>query len=605
MPNMNTFFEGAELITAGTYYADNVSNVLQFPSTGPLPLIYVGYGNGPKPKTPVQFNSLNQALASLRGGQSASYITPMFLPSPSSSLNGANTIIYIEAGENTQSVVNFTDASGTIVISAQSAMFGVSANLLQSSVNTSSSANPVGGAQITITDGYNGQSISKNNLGIPMQLAYLGSQTGVTYSVVASGGVAVSFEVSSPLSSESYTIPINPVNGTSSSYTTVSYLAAYLNGTGSYSATVISDGNLPAQDLDIVSNVSLPSGTSAGSYNYVNVTSYLPDVVYWLNNYAGNFIYPNSAAIASGIVSSSTTQIAAAPTTNFTGGSSVPPSASDYANALTAAETVTGWALFIDSNAPAILMLGAQHAALMSSIQEKQPRRYFSGSTVGDTISYTSNICMSLNEISTSYVYPGIQIISTTTGLPTMKGGLYVAAAIAGITCGNRIAEPLTNKQINGIGVEVALNTAQIDELQKAGALLIQQSPFTGVPTLINDFTTWQQDNNVENVLNQQVACRFANTYYFNNLLQPYVGQIAAGLISLGKIKTQVIAGLNNIMYTGPGSAGWIAAWNPASLNLTFNGTTMTLELTVSVVFVGQNRFITSYVTVEPLLANL
>jgi hypothetical protein len=241
----------------------------------------------------------------------------------------------------------------------------------------------------------------------------------------------------------------------------------------------------------------------------------------------------------------------------------------------------------------------------MRTITEKNPRRFISGSTVGDTISYTANTCFSLNGITSSYVYPGIQIISTTTGLPTFKGGLYVAAAIAGIMCGNRVAEPVTNKQINGIGVEVSFNTTEIDQLQKAGALIIQQSPTTGVPTLINDFTTWQEDNNVENVLNQQVACRFATSYYMNSLLQPYIGQIAAGLISLGKTKTQVIAGLNNIMYTGPGSAGWVAAWNPASLVLNFNGTTMTLSLSVSLVFVGQNRFITNYITVEPLLATL
>ena len=596
-PNMNTFFEGEELIVAGTYYADNVSNVLQFPSTGPLPLIYIGFGNGPAPKVPVQFNSLLQAQASLRGGQSASYLTPMFLPSPDPTLNGVNTIIYIEAGENTQSTMSLKDTAGTVVINASSAMYGVSANLLQYNVNTSPSSNPVGGCQVSITDGYTNQTISKNNLGIPMQVAYLGSQTGVTFSVVASGGVVTEFEVSSPLASESYTIPIN-------SSTTVAYLVAYLNGTGNYSASVISDGNLPAQDLDVVASVSLPSGV-AGTYVYTNVTSYLPDVVYWLNNYAGNFIFTNSASIVSGTVSSSTTQVASAPNTNFTGGQSIPPTTADYTNALIAAETVTGWTVFMDSNVPANIMMGAQHAELMSSITEKNPRRFFSGSTVGDTATYTEGICKNLNSITTSYVYPGLQIISQTTGLPTTKGGLYVAAACAGLSCGNRVAEPLTNKQINGIGVEVALNTSTINGLQKSGCIIIQQSNSTGIPTLINDFTTWQGDNNVENVLNQQVACRFATNYYINNLLQPYVGQIAAGVISLGKVKTQVIAGLNNIMYTGPGSSGWVAAWNPASLNLNFNGANMTLAFSASLVFVGQNRFITSYITVEPLLANL
>lgn len=594
-PNMNTFFEGAELIVPGVYYADNVSNVLQFPSSGPLPLIFIGYGNGPKPQTPVFFNSLLQAQSSLRGGQSSTYLTPMFLPSPDTTLNGVNSITYIEAGNNVQSSFNFKDASGTTVLTAYSAMYGESANLIQSEVV----AGTIGGVQITLTDGYSGTSIVKNNLGIPMQIAYLGTGTTTTYSVVASGGTVVSFVVSSPNAGESYTIPIS-----ATTYTTVSQIAAYLNGTGHYSASVVSDSNLPATSLDIVSDVALPeSTTGAGSYNFVNVTAYLGDPLYWMNTFASNYV--TGCVVPSGVVSSSTTQIVASPTANFSGGQSVPPISSDYADALNVAQTVTGWGLFIDSNTPAVLMLGAQHAALMSTISEKKYRRFFSGSTVGDSTSYTSNICLSLNGLTSSYVYPGVKIISTTTGLPTTMGGLYVAAAIAGLACGNRIAEPFTNKTINGIGVEVPLNTAQINSLQQSGAMVIQTSTVTGVPTLINDFTTWQEDNNVENVLNQQVACRFATSYYMNSLLQPYVGQIAAGVISLGKIKTQVVAGLNNILYTGPGSSGWIASWNPASLVLSFNGTTMTLSLTLSVIFVGQNRFITVYATVEPLLAQL
>lgn len=606
MPNLNQFFEGAELIVAGVYYADNVSNVIAFPSTGPLPLIYVGYGDGPAPKTPVIFNSLPVAEASLRNGPASAYLQPMFQPSPDPTINGVNQIIYIEAGANTQSTFSLKDATSTVVISGQSAMYGVSSNLLQVEVQSGT----LGGSKITFTDDYSGISITKDNLGIPMQLAYLGSATTVTYTVSGNAnGVPDYFVVTSTNPGESFTIPLGPTT-----YSTVSQVAAYLNGTGYYSANTVSDSSLPSTSLDIATAVPLPSGTTppTGSpsgihavapFVFVNVTAYLGDPVYWMNTYAGNFV--TNVSVPSGIVSSATTAPSVLPNTNFTGGQSVPPLNSDYALAFVAAESVTGWSVFADSNNPAVVILGTQHAELMSTITEKSYRRFFSGSSVGDPTTTAQNIARSMNSENASYVYPGIQIINTVTGLPETEGGLYVAAAIAGITAGNRIAEPLTNKSINGIGVEVALNTTQINALQQAGIIILQPSPTSGLPILLNDFTTWQEDNNVENVLNQQVACRYATAYYFNNLLQPYIGQIAAGAISLGKIKNQVIAGINNITYTGPGSSGWIATWNPSSLNLSFNGTTMTLSLTLSIVFVGQNRFLTTYVTINPLLSNL
>jgi hypothetical protein len=583
------FFQGAQLVKPGVYYADNVNAVQPTPPTGALPLIYVGFGNGPQPKTPIQFASLTAGQNTLRNGPAAKYLPFMFLPG--SGLNGANTITYIEAGENVQSTFNYLDSSGSSVIQATSNVYGNSANLLQTSVSSGN----IGGIDLTITDGFSGNSVSANNLGVPFQLAYLGSATGVTYSVISSGGTITDFIVNSPNPGESFTVPISDTT-----YSTIAQIVAYLNGTGYYSAVLVTNGGLPATSLDVVSNVALPVG-SAGSYVYENVTATLGDPVWWINNLSGMA----TAVVTSGAVSNPANIPVNIPLSSFTGGQSIPPTLADYAAALVVAEKVSGFALFMDSNSPDVVMLGTQHADLMSTIRERRYRRFFSGSSVGDSLAQAIGIATSMDSISATYVFPGIITISTSTGLPETHGGLAAAAAAAGFVCGNRIAEPLTSKVLNAIGVEQKLDTAQTLQAQSSGLMVVTQSISTGLVSFLNDFTTWVQDQNVENVLNQQVACRYATAYYLINLLTPYIGQINAGLISLQKIKNTIMTGLNDIVYAQSGSSGWLSSWDPKSLTLNFDGTTMTLSVQVNVVFVGQNRYITNYVVVQPLEANV
>jgi N-acetylmuramic acid 6-phosphate (MurNAc-6-P) etherase len=83
------------------------------------------------------------------------------------------------------------------------------------------------------------------------------------------------------------------------------------------------------------------------------------------------------------------------------------------------------------------------------------------------------------------------------------------------------------------------------------------------------------------------------------------VGQIDAGVSSLGKIKKAITSTLNQLKYTGPGSSGILSSWDAKSLVLTYDGATQTVAITVSVVFVGQNRFITIYTNVQPLNASV
>ena len=581
MPNLNVPFNGQTLIIPGAYYADNVTNTLPPNQTTP-PLMFIGYGYGQQPFTATTYSTPQNLLSAIRGGPCSGYVP--FLTQPSPQLNGAQQITYINVGTNTQSTYTAQgNASGVVLFTSTN--YGLPSNLLQITVATGTLA----GKNVTIFDGYGQTTAVGSNLGVPFTLSYLGTASGVTYSVTVSGGVATTFSTSSSQSGQSFSIPLNAAN-----YGTVESLVQYLNGTGFYNATVISNGALPSSLLDSASNVSLPSGVPAGTA--ANVTATLGDVVYWANNNSQGLV---TAAITAGTVSApnlALTNITAAP---FTGATSVPPTLSSYASGFNVALANQAWTVFVDSNASGVMALGTQHAITASSTVNGKWRRFFTGSTVGDSVATTVTNAQAQDSKYTTYVYPGIYAVSTSTGVNTLYGGLYAAAAAAGMATGNAIATPLTNKALTGTGVELNLTVSQIDQLQQAGVMCLWEPPQTGVPTIISDLTTWQLDNNPENVFNQQIANRSWLAYSVVNATQPYIGTIADPLTEQ-KILNAVKAVLNALMYNSGNANGVLYAWNPSSLQLSYNGGTQTASITVSVQFVGQNRFITEYVTVNP-----
>lgn len=585
MPNLNVPFVGGTLVIPGAYYADNVSTAnLGAPPTTP-PLIFLGFGYGQQPFVPQTFQSPQALLAAIRGGPCAEYV--QFLTSPSSQLNGAQQITYINVGANTQSSLTLLSGSSGVV-NLTSANYGLPSNLLQAMVQSGSTA----GKLLTLYDGYSQVTAIGDNLGVPFQVAYTGVASGVTYSVTVSGGVATAFKTTSPNAGESVSITLG-----AGSFATVASVVEYLNGTGFYSANVLSatNGALPSASLDLASGVALP--TAVAPFTFASVFATLTDITYWVNNLSQQMA---TAAIASGVTSSSGVAPSNLPLTPFSGATSVPPTNSSYASGFNVALTQPGWAVFADSNASGVIALGTQHAVTASAPANGMYRRFFTGSALGDSVATAVQKARACNAIQSCFVYPGIYRTNTATGANQLYDGLHAAAAAAGMATGNPPATPLTNKSLTANGVEVSLTPSQVDTLQQAGVMPIWVSRQTGVPTIISDFTTWQNDANPENVFTQQVACRYYLAYSMLNALSPYVGTVAAPITEV-TILNAVQATLNALVYTGTNVNGVISSWDPTTLELVYNGAQQLAAITVSVTLVGQNRYITEYVNIQPL----
>jgi hypothetical protein len=590
MPNVNVQFLGQTLVIPGSYYADNVSATLPNSQGSVPPLIFIGYGYGVQPQTPMTYVVADDLLAAIRGGPCVDFV--QFLTNPSTVLNGASFITYINVGKNTQSTVTLADANGLPAIDLVSADYGLPSNLLQAEV----SAGAIPGAiNLTLYDGYSGKAATGLDLGVPFQLGYVGTAaSGVSFTVAVSGTAFPQFSVASPIPGESVTVPLG-----AGGYAKVSDIVQYLNGTGFYVATAYSDPDLPTSALDNVSNIELPAPAFSGSTatpTFVSVTAGLGDVVYWINQFGQNFA---TATMNTDAVANSGDTLATLPLLHFSGAASVPPLLADYAQALTLSLSTPGWVIFCDSNDPGVIALGVSTAVTSAKPGQNTWRRFISGSSLGDSVTEVTTQARAMNAYQATYVYPGVYRTDALSGQNTLFSGLYAAAAVAGIMSGNVVAQPLTNQSLVGTGVEVLLDLSDINTLQTAGVMPIRSPSSTKLPTIVSDLTTWQADNNPENVFNQQVGCRFALAYSLQQGLQPYVGSIADPF-NLTRMKNTATSILNQLIYS-PGNNGILISWDSASLILTYDGATQAVTVKVNVVFVGQVRFILELTFVQPL----
>lgn len=591
MPQQGVSFDGSYIYLPGAYYADDVSAAGFTPPPTTPPLLFIGYGWGPKPKSPITFTNPQDLANALRGSPAAAFVP--FMANPSPNLNGVQQVTFIDASENTQSAAALMTSGATTQMQFTSNLYGPPSNQMTVQVLPGSTA----GLKMILFDGWSNSTIVGDNLTVPLQLAYSGQATGGVSFNVVTGAASGTFNVTSPIAGESISVPIG-----SGGFSTTSLLVQYLNGTGNYYAQLLSStvGELPSLSLTAGSGA-LPIQTSGG-LTYVNVPAYLNDPIFWANQFASTIVTAASGTQSADVFTS--LPVTGAPTF-FSGARGVPPVNNDYATALNVGLSTPAWAVFCDSNSTAVQALLAQHCETASSVPYGQWRRGFTGSSIGDSVSVTQTNAMNLDSIQMTYVYPGIYRTNTTTGQNQLYSGLYAAAAAAAISAGNIIALPLTNKPLNANGVEQVnagspLTTSQLNTLQNSGVMAVWTPNQTGIPTFLSDVTTWQDDNNVENTSAQQVSCRYWLAYSMVNVLQPYVGTIASPFTEIN-ILNAVKSALNALIYTGGSSNGVLASWVNKSLQLVYTGSQQLAAISFQAVLVGQNKYITCFATIEPL----
>jgi hypothetical protein len=586
MPDVTISIDGQIAVIPNVYVRTQLTPVAPSGVIPTGPLVFLAAGFGGVPLVPTNYTDANSLKVAMRGAPSQDFVDFMF--SPSTEVNGTTLVTYINVAPNTQSSAVMQSSGSVGVIDLLSTNYGTPSNLIQYSVSAGSQV----GVAMTIFDGFSGQAQTADNLGTPFTVAYTGTSNSVTYQIISTiAGKATSLVITSPNVGESITLDL-----TSPTFATVSALVQYLNGSGFYAATMYGNGLLPSFYLDVIAATPLPAPIATVN-QFVPITAILGAVVNFINLQASLIA---TASINTAITSSPAYILQQTALQFFSGATNGVPSLANYASGYNVALGQPAWVVFADNNSVGVRNLGAQHAATASTPVQHKWRRFVTGSVLGESPTTAQTNARSTNEIMATYCWPGIQRTDNVSGLNLTYDGLHTAAAVAGIMTGNPTATPVTNKTLLGNGIEQIVDLSTKQSLQNNGVLVLDYPPETKLPTLLSDVTTWQNDSNPANVFNQQIACRFALSYYLTRALKPYVGTIASS-IDIGRAQNAVKAQLNQLIYNGQNSYAILNSWDPNSLVLTYDGATQTLSVAVSVIFVGQNRFIVVTISVNPL----
>ena len=391
-PTVQINVGGQTVIIPGVYVSTSVTPVVPSGLLPTGPLVFVAFSYGGVPFTPINFTSAQGLQTAMRGAPSSDLVPFMF--NPSSELNGTSFVTLINVGPNTQSSATIVSSGNTGVITMTSADYGTPSNEITYSI----SLGAVAGINMVLTDGFSGNSYTGYNLGVPFQIAYLGTSNTVTYTISSSiTGKATQLQITSPNAGESVTI-----NLTSQTYATMAQVVEEIEGTGFYTCNVIGNGLLPSYYFDVVSNVSLPKPISNVD-QYVNVTAALGDVVYWINSVANNYV---TAVIPGSITSSPRLAPAPIALAYFTGANNQVPSLGNYASGFNVALTVPAWVVMADTQSLGVQALGAQHAATASTVAYQEWRRFVTGSQLNETPATASTNAHNLNEFFCTYCWP-------------------------------------------------------------------------------------------------------------------------------------------------------------------------------------------------------
>ena len=520
------FINGRYFSTPGVQVNVNTSGLLAPPPAPGLGLLLIGPAVDGQPQTPIVLSSPAQAVQTLKGGDLLQAALLAFNPGGGMTGPGQITVIRPEAATVGTSVIKSGGAVNQIALTTTS--YGAEANLSKWQVQAGS----VSGYLVTLqTDfiGPGGQVYNpqtQDNVGLKaLTIYYSGTGTAPTLTITDT-----SLQVSATTSDTGGTVTFTPTM-------TVGQLAAAINQFAGWNA-VVTDQNpgdlvmpgttsIPAL-LDNVSAISV--STVAGTPTAVNAN--VAAVVNWIN----------SGSLFTAVRDANATSLATGVTWTYaTGGATPAPVNSDWQNAFTAAQAVTG--IFIVCPVIGSSTIWAQadaHCKYMASIG--QPRRAYVGDLLGQSQATETTDALALNSARTSLVWSGAKGVNYNGAAVTFAPYL-IAAQIAGGRAGAQLTDKMTQQIIGVSGLEVAPNPTQVGSLNSSGVAALMVDP-SGDYVLSWDRTTWTGDNNAANVENMTGLSIDVVTVDLNQRLRPYVGKpITAKL--LGQAKGAILAGLN------------------------------------------------------------
>ena len=546
MPYVNGVYMGAP----GSAVVVNDSQFNAPTTTGGLGTLFIGPGTDGEPNTLYNFTTPAQATATIKGGDGLQAVLNAFA--------GANkgpgtlsSVSWIRPEQATQATSNIQSSGAVTQIVLTTTSYGTLANSSKWMVQTASTTG-YKVSQATDFVGPGGQTYpappAQDNINLPI-ITIACTATTPTVTITDT-----SFEV---LSAGTSLITV-----TLSSSVTVQQLVNQLNQISSITATV-ADPNPQDATGALFDNLTSQSISATASTLYGNVTA----VVRYFNN-ANLYFTAVRQANATSLATSSAWTYA-------TGGTTPTASNSDWQNAYTTAQSVSGIALIAPaSSSTTIWAMNDAHCAYMASIG--QPRKGYVGDASGQTLATELTNASALNSQYTSVVWPE-QKGTDYNGNSTTFAPYLVAASIMGQRAATPAQDALTQQPVlsNGMGQTV---TPSMVAQGLAGGLCILAPDQSGTVVCQQDRTTWLQSTAYDKVENSTGLVVNLITIDLLATLQPFIGKP----VSQTQVALAADAILNRLVYFY-GLGYLVTAPSASDISLTGSGNTITGNVNAAV----------------------
>lgn len=498
MPYVNNVYMPAP----GTAVVINDQNFQGQPATGGLGLLLIGPATDGEPNTALSISGPSQALAVLKGGDLLQGALNAFAGAAKG--GGGLTLTVIDPTPRTQatSTINSTSASAAIALTTTA--YGAQANDSKWLVQ----AGTTSGYQVTQATDFVGPGgltylpNTTNNISlVGLTLYYSGTGTAPTYTVSDTELVLAA--------------TTSDVGGTITftSTMTVQQLVNQINLLAGWNAAV-ADPNPQDTVAAFFDNVTTAASVSTSSATPTSVTANVTAVVRYFNTTQAYFTATREAGATNLATSSAYTYA--------TGGTTPTATNTNWQNAYTTAQTVTGISVIQPvSGSYSIWAMNDTHCHYMTSIGS--PRRGYLGDVSGQTLATEITQAGILNSNRSTVVWPE-QAGVNYSGTSTTFAPYLVACSIAGQRCATAPYNALTQQPIVSSGMGQTVTPGQVAQGLAGGVAVIAPNQ-QGIVVLQHDMTTWLQNTAYDKVENSTGLVADIISSDLNAALQPFLGK--------------------------------------------------------------------------------
>ena len=515
--------------------------------------VIMGRSTGGKPATLLQFNSIAEAVQTLKGGPLMEAVRLAFNPGDDLV---PQRIYAMRVNTAVQSSYNAKAGANTI-IALTSKDYGLDNNQITIKVEAGTT-----GKKVTI--GYKTNTEVFDNL-------YRASLT-ITHATATGTVTNTNATQTLALSVGSISIDLN-------SYPTIGALAAYINQQSGYTAVVTpGQENASSLQLDGTTALTLTGGVIFQSTNQAIIDK--------LNAASG---YVNAAAANAANNRILIDNVATA--VYFTGGTEGTYTATEWTAALLALEAEDIQFIATPDSSTTVHAAIKTHCETMSSVVGRRERQFLVGSAWGTAVATARTNAIALNSKWGLQAFNGF-VQRDVNGVLQNFDASYTACLLLGMTCAQAINAPLTFKKLNVISLEMKLSTSNLETLIENGVCPCGYNA-QGLPVVIRQVNTYQTDDLKWNEFSIVKEMAFVSRDLRAYLEELFVGKPGSALYG-GVIRGAVESRL--AMYTDLGvfskdDAG-VAWWN---VQLSIAGDTVKVDYDANITAPVNFIFITNH----------